>query len=80
MKIYGLRLKEEFRFLHIDEYDTSEDEEGCVFINPEEEISSTCHLYEDSKGNQYVGFEASLGLKVSEMEELLGEPGQYIIL
>lgn len=71
MRIFGLKLSSKFNYIHQDDYDCSEEE--CKVINPEKYYSSACHLYQDAKGRQYVGFELSLGMKEDEMLAILGK-------
>jgi hypothetical protein len=73
MRIFGYQLPKSVRYVHVDYADDFPEE---IPINPEKNHSSACHLYEDSNGIQYVGFELSLGMTEDCMRELLCKKGQ----
>lgn len=68
MKIFGYRLPKQVRYVHEEDSDDCPD---CLKINPEELHGSACHLYEDSLGIQYIGFEVSLKMSKDTMIELI---------
>jgi len=67
MKIYGYKLTEQVK--HIDDYNADTDD--AIPISPEEDICEACHLYTDTAGNSYVGFDLSLGMPQTEMDSFL---------
>jgi len=78
MRIYGYRLPKSVRYVHVDYSDDFPEE---IPIDPEKLHSSACHMYEDSKGFQYIGFELSLGMTEDCMRELLlGKGKKYKII
>lgn len=79
MRIYGIKLPESVYFVHVDDKDSCDEE--CQNINPEKEISTACHLYQGYLGEQYIGFELSLGIPENDMRSLLGRKGEvYTVL
>lgn len=71
MKIYGIKLSKN-PWMHVD--DAPKQYEYTV--NPEEDFCEACHMYEDTNGNHYLGFELSLELNQTIMEELLLQKGK----
>lgn len=75
MKIYGYQLTPlpENRWLSKFDFEDLDSPDGLkhLVINSEEEICEACHLYEDSLGNQYIGFDLKLGMSTLDMDKLL---------
>lgn len=74
MKIYGIKLSSRVRYVHPEVCEICD--EGEMFVHPEDSVSPACHLYEDYKGVQYIGFELSLMMPTETMNSLLKKAGK----
>lgn len=70
MLIFGFKLA--------DDDDTWEDNPFLGANTPEEEICEACHVYWDTEGNRYIGFELALGMPRHEMYQLLTPHSDFL--
>jgi hypothetical protein len=61
-QIYGFKIEEPHEWSDVFEDETR---------SPEYLISSACHIYYDTDGNQYIGFDMTLNLSYDEMNDFL---------